>query len=242
VSHPLRELAEQRLDAESPLWLWQLPERLRPDAAGFAALWALHPPDYHEIESFGRRVATPRWQQAYARDYVYSGSRNDAQPIPPALEPLLDWSREALEPRLNGVLVNWYDGALGHYIGRHHDSVRGLLADAPIAMISLGERRSLRMRRPGRPGFRDFELRDGSVVVLPLVTNARWKHEVPASKRQRGRRISVTLRAFADRGSGVPGQLPRQRQRLLARGDAAGQLGLEAGFEDVSDPGSGGEA
>jgi hypothetical protein len=36
------------------------------------------------------------------------------------------------------------------------------------------------------------------VVVLPLATNARWKHEVPASKRLVGRRISVTLRAFAE--------------------------------------------
>jgi alkylated DNA repair dioxygenase AlkB len=196
MRHPPSALAEQWLDPESPIWLSRLPDWLRPDAAGFAALWELHPPDYHELWMHGRRVKTPRWQQAYGRDYVYSGSRNGALPIPAALEPLLAWGREALEPRLNGVLLNWYDGALGHYIGRHHDSVRGLLPDGCIVTISLGERRVFRMRRDGRPGFLDFELCDGSVVVVPLATNARWKHEVPASRRLRGRRISVTLRAF----------------------------------------------
>jgi alkylated DNA repair dioxygenase AlkB len=191
-------LHEHRLDAHSPFWLGGLSESLRWDRARFDAFWALHPLEYHDLRMHGRWTKTPRWQQAYGRDYVYSGSRNDAQPILPCLAPLLRWARRAVEPRLNGLLVNWYDGALGHYIGRHHDSVAGLVSDAPIVMISLGERRSLRFRLAGGRGFRDFPVADGSVAVLPLATNARWKHEVPASKRLVGRRISVTLRAFAE--------------------------------------------
>lgn len=194
-SEPSR-FQEQRLDAESPIWLGALPARLRAGDEIFEALWALHPPDFHEIRMLGRWVKTPRWQQAYDRDYVYTGSRNDARPTPALIEPLRAWAREAIDPRLNGVLVNWYDGARGHYIGRHRDSVQGLVPESRIVTISLGERGVLRFRRLGRRGFRDFELADGSVAVVPLTTNARWSHEVPASRRRPGRRISVTLRVF----------------------------------------------
>lgn len=144
----------------------------------------------------GRWLKTPRWQQAFERDYVYTGSRNDALPTPALLQPFLRWAREALDPRLNGMLLNWYDGARGHYIGRHRDSVVGLVPDSWIVTISLGERRVFRFRRPGQPGFEDFPLEDGTVAVVPLATYARWTHEVPASRRLLGRRISVTLRAF----------------------------------------------
>ena len=145
----------------------------------------------------GSWTKTPRWQQAYERDYVYSGSRNGALSLAPILAPLRDWARHAVDARLNGVLVNWYDGSLGHYIGRHRDSVRGLIPDSLIVTISLGEERAFRLRPYEGRGFTDLPLVDGAVVIVPLATNERWKHEVPASKRRRGRRVSVTLRSFA---------------------------------------------
>jgi alkylated DNA repair dioxygenase AlkB len=43
---------------------------------------------------------------------------------------------------------------------------------------------------------RDFRASHGTVFVMPFATNQRWTHEVPRTKRHRGRRISVTLRAF----------------------------------------------
>jgi len=36
----------------------------------------------------------------------------------------------------------------------------------------------------------------GSVIVIPWETNLSWKHGVPKLAKYRGRRISVTLRAF----------------------------------------------
>ena len=71
----------------------------------------------------GRPVQTPRWQQAYGADYHYTGQTNAALPVPKSLEPVRDLARRAIDERLNGLLLNWYDGKLGHYIGPHHDSV-----------------------------------------------------------------------------------------------------------------------
>src|SRR5687767_12454193 len=100
----------------------ELPASLVPDRDGFEALWALHPGDFHEIAIHGRRVKTPRWQQAYGADYHYTGRVNAALPLVPPMDEWLAWSRARFDPRLNGLLLNWYDGRAGHYIGRHRDS------------------------------------------------------------------------------------------------------------------------
>lgn len=164
----------------------------------FEQLWNHHPPEFHEVRMHGRWVKTPRWQQAYGRNYTYTGSRNNALPLPPPFEKYLEWSRQHVDKRLNGLLLNWYDGTAKHYIGKHRDSTTGLLDGTPIVTISHGEERIFRMRPYGGSGFRDFPVRAGDVVVVPWETNQTFTHEVPHFARYGGRRISVTLRAFAD--------------------------------------------
>src|SRR5690349_2786511 len=92
----------------------RLPDHLRLDQAQFERLWALHPTEYHRIKIHGRIVETPRWQQAYGTDYHYTGHVNKALPMPDLVAALLDWAKRAIDARLNGALVNWYDGQLGH--------------------------------------------------------------------------------------------------------------------------------
>jgi integrase len=103
-----------------------------------------------------------------------------------------------LSPRLLEVLVNWYDGSLGHKIGKHRDDEKALIADAPIITISFGERRPFRLRRWKGEDKLDVEVNDGSVLILPAATSRAFTHEVPALKILTGLRISVTIRAFED--------------------------------------------
>ena len=186
------------LDSQHPFYAGRIPEELGFDAARFEALWAMHPAEYHVIQMHGRPVKTPRWQQAFGRDYHYTGRVNAALAVPMLLDPLLTWARGAIHGRLNGLLLNWYDGELGHYIGPHHDSTKHMVADAPIVTVSLGETRVFRLTQPKTKERRDFPAPDGTVFVMPYATNLVWKHEVPRSAKSRGRRISVTLRAFED--------------------------------------------
>src|SRR5271166_2258122 len=77
------------LDERHRFFKGRLPHKLRADANQFAALWNLHPDDYHVIKIHGRLVKTPRWQQAYGADYHYTGRTNVALLMPLALEPVL---------------------------------------------------------------------------------------------------------------------------------------------------------
>ena len=175
-----------------------LPDPLRLGAGEFEKLWDEHPADFHEIVMHGRPVKTPRWQQAYGKDYHYTGNLNKALPVPPLLQPLLAWVREVIDLRLNGILLNWYDGSLDHYIGAHRDSIVNMCQGAPIVTVSLGQERVFRLRPWKGRGMRDFPAPDSTVFVMPYETYQAWTHEVPKAKRYQQRRISVTLRAFLD--------------------------------------------
>lgn len=190
------ELECHDLDAAHQFFTGFLPDELVLDEQQFRTLWEMHPDDYHEIMMHGRLVKTPRWQQAYGRDYHYTGHTNEALPVPPILQPLHDWCRYEIDERLNGLLLNWYDGALGHCIGAHRDSTADMIVGAPIVTISFGEQRVFRLRPWKGKGFTDFPAVNGSLFVMPYGTNLAWTHEVPRRAKDQGQRISVTLRAF----------------------------------------------
>ena len=190
------ELRPVALDDTHAVLVGTLPASLVPDDAGFEALWGIHPSGFHEIKIHGRLVKTPRWQQAYGADYRYTGNINRALPLVPPMPACLEWARERFDPRLNGLLLNWYDGAAGHYIGKHRDSDINRVDGSPIVTLSFGEERAFRMRPWRAEGFVDVPASDGSVIVIPWETNRAFTHEVPASKKAVERRISVTIRAF----------------------------------------------
>jgi len=144
----------------------------------------------------GKLVQTPRWQQAYGRDYFYTQRLNRALPILPAMQPFLDWGVKAIDAQLNGILINWYDGTLKHYIGRHRDSTADMVYGSPVVTISLGDERIFRLRPWKGQGIRDFPATNGTVFIMPWDTDQAWTHEVPRRARDCGRRISITLRAF----------------------------------------------
>ena len=201
TNHPYltlsRDISEHVLDATNRVYTGTIPDHLFLDESAFADLWAVHPDAYHQIRMYGRMVATPRWQQAYGHDYRYTGNLNKALPVPTAIKPLVDWAQNSLEPRLNGILINWYDGSKGHYIGPHRDSPQGLIEGAPIVTISFGEERIFRFRPHNGKGKTDLPVSNGMIVVIPHETNRAWTHEVPKTTKLTGKRISVTLRAFA---------------------------------------------
>lgn len=185
------------LNESNSLWYGTLPTELIPESDLFSRLWNLHPKGFHTLKILGKIVKTPRWQQAYNKSYQYTGSSNDALPVPSEFFPYWDWAVANIDSRLNGLLLNWYDGALGHYIGKHRDSTHNMIEGAPIVTISFGEERVFRLRPWKAKGeHKDFLVKNGSLIIMPYQTNQSWTHEIKKSKRLLGRRISLTLRAF----------------------------------------------
>jgi alkylated DNA repair dioxygenase AlkB len=148
---------------------------LLPDSDGFETLWQMHPDGFHEIQIQGLLVKTPRWQQAYGKDYRYTGRVNKALPIPLILNLFLRWSKENVSDALNGILLNWYDASLGHYIGPHRDSIKNMVSGSLIVTISFGEERIFRLR-PWRhkrgDTVADFAALGESPVELGIIQNA----------------------------------------------------------------------
>lgn len=185
------------LETGDRFWRGQLSDAIL-SCLDFDELWDLHPPEFSEILMHGRRVKTPRWWQAFGQDYRFSGQLSHAVPIPEILIPFLVWSQEAVDHQLNGLLLNWYDGALGHYIGKHRDKTTGMINGSPIVTISLGESRIFRLRRWKGQEKIDFVADHGDVFVIPFKMNKQWTHEVPKSKKYKKKRISITIRAFEE--------------------------------------------
>lgn len=173
-----------------------LPAALVLSPEQFEAVWDLHPTDYHEIRVPGGVQKTPRFQQAYGVDYHYTGRVNKALPVPDLIRPLITWAKTSVDSRLDGVLLNWYDGSLRHYIGKHRDSIKNMVRGAPIVTLSFGEKRVFRLRPWKGAGFIDFPAENGTVFVMPYATNLAFTHELARGTKFQGRRISVTLRAF----------------------------------------------
>jgi alkylated DNA repair dioxygenase AlkB len=167
----------------------------------FERVWDLRPAERHKIMIHGHEVAIPRLQEAYMADYQFSGTTKRAKPLPVLLQPLYDWVKEACYVGVGGtlgILGNWYEGP-GQYIGPHHDKYKDLVSGSPIVTVSFGETRTFRLTKGKGTDARvfDFPATDGAVFVLPFETNRIWKHSVPKSTKYKGRRISMTFRAFA---------------------------------------------
>lgn len=184
------QLTPLPLDAAYNAFVGALPGELA--AIPFDPLWDLHPPEFHILQMMGKPMPSPRWSQAFGRDYRYSGNVNVALPVPPPLQPFLDAAR-TLDTRINGLLVNWYDGDLGHYIGKHRDSPVGLIEGAPIITLSLGAPRTFRFRKYRGAGLVDVDTGQHPVIVFGGQVNRVFSHEVVKGT---GRRISITARAF----------------------------------------------
>lgn len=183
----------------SRFFVGRLPGNLIWDTRFFERVWRLHPIERHWVKMLGKPIQVARWQQAFGADYQYSGSWNNAMHIPIELRPTLEWAQRTINSQLNGLLLNWYDGA-NDYIGPHHDSTTGLIQDSPIVTISFGETRIFRLSfgTGATRALRDFSAIDGAVFVMPWATNKSWKHEVLKRANYSGRRISVTIRAFSE--------------------------------------------
>ena len=185
-----------KLDDEFVIYSSNVIKEFDFDFNKFTEIWNQHPEYYHKINMYGKEIPTPRWQQSYGKNYSYTGSINNALPIPDNLKMFLEWSQINIDNRLNGLLLNWYDGQKGHYIDAHRDDTRDLFKDSPIVTISLGQERIFRMRRYKQKDFKDITFRNGEVIVVPWNTNLEWTHEIPNLKKYDGKRISITLRAY----------------------------------------------
>ncbi len=169
--------------------------------AAMQALLAELPLGQETIRMIGRDVLVPRLV-AFCGDpglrYRYSGRDHEAAPWSPVLHALLDRLRATTGTRYDSVLCNLYrDG--NDAMGRHADSEPELgpsRDDIRIASLSLGARRTFRLRPRAAGDAIDYQLGEGDLLVMGGTTQKHWVHEVPRTKSPVGPRLNLTFRCL----------------------------------------------
>jgi alkylated DNA repair dioxygenase AlkB len=175
------------------------------------------------ISLFGRHHPLPRltcWMADPGCGYRYSGLENVPEPWSPAAEGLRRQLQALTGWRFNSLLLNRYrDGR--DAMGWHADDEPELDPSAPIASLSLGASRDVRLRpRPsprasGLPpaGYTssaqalghvatrsnacapfNLALAHGDLLLMEIPTQLWWQHAVPRRLRVTGQRLNLTFR------------------------------------------------
>ena len=152
----------------------------------------------HVIRLFGREVASPRrscWIGDPGASYVYSRTRFEPHPWPPALAALRGHLEQACGSRFNSVLASLYrDGR--DAMGWHSDDEPELGVSPVIASLSLGASRRFLFRRKSPRGSAalELELPHGSLLRMGGATQRLYQHALPRMARVRASRINLTFR------------------------------------------------
>nr|QBK86557.1 MAG: alkylated DNA repair dioxygenase [Marseillevirus LCMAC102] len=197
----------QRIYLDASLKSWIDLSRV-PDlsAERFDKLWKLQPKENGKIKIYGKEIDVPRKQQAYMKSYWFSGMQHEALELPKDFKSFLETanaSKYATATPFDEMLVNWYkDG--NDYIGSHADNPKQHIYDEQYGFIVY----SLTYHEPGndrifrikpKSGGRDridIPLENGLLVVMGGDMQEHYKHQVPKTSKNCGKRINITLRQF----------------------------------------------
>ena len=151
---------------------------------------------------FGRTVPVPRlisWHGDPGCRYRYSGQTYEPAPWTPGLARVRDALAARTGLAFNAVLANYYrDGR--DSVGWHSDDERELgpaRDDVAIASLSLGAARRFVMRHRASGERRDFEMTDGSLLLMRGRTQQHWRHALPKTAAVVGPRLNLTFRIIA---------------------------------------------
>ena len=176
-------LRRHQLDATA--WVDHAPGWLTGAAAVFDALVAQADWAQHSRLLYGNLVEQPRLNARWCDD--------DGR----ALLPVLDDARRLLSDRY-GVVFD--SGGLNLYrdgrdsVAWHRDKIPASVIDPHVAIISVGEPRTFRLRPRARSGRSlAFRLGQGDLLVTGGSFQRTWDHAVPKVAGA-GPRISITMR------------------------------------------------
>lgn len=139
----------------------------------------------------------PRLTASYGDDgvtYLYSGTVNAALPWTPTLLEIKQ-KIEAVQGRYNYCLLNRYRSGADS-VGMHADDEPGL--GNVIGSLSLGATRMFRIRHNKTRETMNFEVSNGTLIIMAGTMQQFWKHEVPKTTENIGERINLTFRFIGE--------------------------------------------
>jgi len=130
---------------------------------------------------------------SFGKAYNYSQMSYPFQAFLPDLEQINNKINLTIGFDPNNCLINYYlDGK--SKMGYHSDQIDILEKGTGVAILSIGETRSLKFRKILSPEeVLSYELRPGSLIYMTQEVQAIWQHAIPKADTDKGR-ISLTFR------------------------------------------------
>ena len=146
---------------------------------------------------FGRKIPLPRltaWYGSHA--YAYSGIHHEPLPMTPLLNDLRIEAEALAGTSFNSVLINLYRHGQDS-MGWHSDDEKILGPEPVIASLSLGGSRRFQLKHRDGGSLVNIELAHGSCLIMQGCCQARWRHQVPKTKKEVAPRVNLTFRKLS---------------------------------------------
>jgi alkylated DNA repair dioxygenase AlkB len=176
----------RRVELDATAWVEHLPGWVRGAGALFEAIVAGAPWEQRRVHMYERMVDEPRLTAWY-------GAALDDPAIPPVVPAMAAALSERYGREFDGVGAALYrDGR--DSVAWHGDRIDPELVEPVVALVSLGSRRTFRMRARERRGETvAFTLHPGDGFVMGGSSQRTWEHSIPKVARA-GPRLSLQFR------------------------------------------------
>jgi alkylated DNA repair dioxygenase AlkB len=132
---------------------------------------------------------------SFGVSYDYSQITYPESPMPMELQDVCIKLEEALGFLPNNCLLNYYQDGLSS-MGFHSDSSEELVQGTGVAVVSLGDVRSIVFRSKSDKSVEFiYPLPSGSLLYMTKQIQDHWLHAIPKAANT-GERISLTFRAI----------------------------------------------
>lgn len=132
---------------------------------------------------------------SFGKAYNYSQIQYPCQTFPHELEEIIIKLESVIGFKPNNCLINYYLNGKSK-MGYHSDQTDILEDNTGIAIVSVGEARTLKFRNIEHPTeILSYELASGSLIYMTQAIQKVWQHAIPKSDTENGR-ISLTFRSI----------------------------------------------
>lgn len=136
---------------------------------------------------------TARKTASFGKAYNYSQMAYPYKEFLPELNVLIKQVEPVIGFEPNNCLINYYPDGKSK-MGYHSDQTDILVEGTGIAIISLGETRTLKFRNIEDPEqFLSYDLASGSLIYMTKDIQKAWQHSITKATTNKGR-LSLTFR------------------------------------------------
>lgn len=152
--------------------------------------------EQRSIKSPAGEVLFPRltaWYGDPQASYSYSGNQFVPKTWTAELLQIKKQVEALAQASFNSVLLNLYRNQ-SDSMGWHADDEKELGSNPLIASVNLGASRLFQLKHQRTKQRLNFQLTNGSLLIMGGELQHYWLHQVPKSKLQLGPRINLTFR------------------------------------------------